>query len=94
MWAQFLSWEDLLEEETAIHSSILAWKIRWTEEPGGLQSTVLRRVRHDCSHQHARLVDIKIHWIYCIIECHFKFSWSAAISFEFDETIDVYIQIV
>ena len=35
---EFLGWEDLLEEEMATHSSILAWKIPWTEEPGGLQS--------------------------------------------------------
>ena len=33
-----LSWEDALEKELAIHSSILAWRIPWTEEPGGLQS--------------------------------------------------------
>ena len=33
-----LRWEDLLEEEIATHSSILAWAIPWTEEPGGLQS--------------------------------------------------------
>ena len=37
-WVRFLSWEDLLEEEMAIHSSILAWRIPWTKEPGGLQS--------------------------------------------------------
>ena len=37
-WAQSLGWEDPLEKETATHSSILAWKIPWTEEPGGLQS--------------------------------------------------------
>ena len=37
-WVQFLGWEDALEKEMAIHSSILAWKIPWTEEPGGLQS--------------------------------------------------------
>ena len=36
---QSLSWEDSLEEETATHSSILAWEIPWTEKPGGLQST-------------------------------------------------------
>ena len=36
-----------LEEETATHSSILAWKIPWTEEPGGLQSMGLQRVGHD-----------------------------------------------
>ena len=37
-WVQFLDWEDSLEKEMATHSSILAWKIPWTEEPGGLQS--------------------------------------------------------
>ena len=36
--SSFLGWEDPLEKETATHSSILAWKISWTEEPGGLQS--------------------------------------------------------
>ena len=36
-WVQSLGWEDPLEKEMAIHSSILAWKIPWTEEPGGLQ---------------------------------------------------------
>ena len=35
-WVQLLCWEDPLEKEMAIHSSILAWKIPWTEEPGGL----------------------------------------------------------
>ena len=37
-WVQSLGWEDPLEKETATHSSILAWKTPWTEEPGGLQS--------------------------------------------------------
>ena len=39
--------EDPLEKEMATHSSILAWRIPWTEEPGGLQSTALKRVGHD-----------------------------------------------
>ena len=39
-------WEDLLEEEMATHSSTFAWKIPWTEEPGGLQSTESQRVGH------------------------------------------------
>ena len=47
MWFRPLSWEDLPEEEMAIHSSILARKIPWTEEPGGLQSMGLQRVRQD-----------------------------------------------
>ena len=42
-----LGWEDSLEEEMATHSSVLAWKIPWTEEPGGLQSMGLQRVRQD-----------------------------------------------
>ena len=37
-WVRFLGWEDPLEKEMATHSSILAWSIPWTEEPGGLQS--------------------------------------------------------
>ena len=39
--------EDQLEKELATYSSILAWEITWTEEPGGLQSMGLQRVRHD-----------------------------------------------
>jgi len=45
-WVQSLDWEDPLEKEMAIQSSILAWKISWTKEPGGLQSTRSQRVRH------------------------------------------------
>ena len=46
-WVRSLGREDTLEKEMATHSSILAWRIPWTEEPGGLQSTGLQRVRHD-----------------------------------------------
>ena len=42
-----LGWEDLLEKEKASHSSVLAWKIPWMEEPGGLQSIGSQRVGHD-----------------------------------------------
>ena len=42
-----LGWEDPLEKEMAINSSILAWRIPWTEEPGGLQSKVLQKVRYN-----------------------------------------------
>ena len=45
-WVQFLGWEDPLEEGMATHSSILAWRIPWTEEPGGPQSMGLQRVGH------------------------------------------------
>ena len=44
---QFLGWEDTLEKEMATHSSILAWRIPWTEEPGRLQSMGSQRVGHD-----------------------------------------------
>ena len=46
-WVQSLGWEDPLEEGTATHSSILAWRIPWTEEPGRLQSMWSQRVRHN-----------------------------------------------
>jgi len=44
---QSLGWKDPLEKEMATHSNILAWRISWTEEPGGLQSMGSQRVRHD-----------------------------------------------
>ena len=50
MWetrVQSLGWEDPLEKEMAIHSSTIAWKIPWTEEPGRLQSLGSQRVGHD-----------------------------------------------
>ena len=47
MWAQSLGWDNTLEKEMATHSSILAWEIPWTEEPGMLQSMGPQRVGHD-----------------------------------------------
>ena len=47
MEVQSLGWEDPREEEMATHSSILAWRIPWTEEPGGLKSIWSQRVGHD-----------------------------------------------
>ena len=46
-WVQSLSWADPLEKEMATHSTILAWKISWAEEPGGLQSMGSQGVGHD-----------------------------------------------
>ena len=46
-WVRSLGWEDPLEKEMATHSSTLAWRIPWTEEPGGLQFTGSQRVGHD-----------------------------------------------
>ena len=50
-WVRSLGWEDLLEKEMAIHSSAIAWKIPWTEEPGRLQSMGSERVGlHSLTH--------------------------------------------
>ena len=46
-WVRSLVWEDPLEKEMAAHSSTLAWKIPWMEEPGRLQSMGSQRVGHD-----------------------------------------------
>ena len=46
-WVQSLGWEDPLEKEMATHSSVPAWRIPWTEEPGGLQFMGSHRVGHD-----------------------------------------------
>ena len=47
IWVRSLGWEELLEEGMATHSGILAWRIPWTEEPGGLQSIESHRVGHN-----------------------------------------------
>ena len=70
-WVRFLSWEDPLEKGTATHSSILAWRIPWTEEPGELQSMGSQRVRHDwATHFHFQgnileSIDILEHYSLC-----------------------------
>ena len=46
-WVQSQGWEDPLEEGMATHANILAWRIPWTEEPGGLQSMGLQRIGHN-----------------------------------------------
>ena len=55
-WVWSLQWEDLLEEEMATHSSILAWEIPGTEEPGRLQSMGLQRTGHDWTSMHTHTV--------------------------------------
>ena len=55
-WVRSLGWEDLLEKEMATHSSTLAWRIPWTEEPGGLQSTGSQsQAPLSTAHSHVRL---------------------------------------
>ena len=56
-----LDWEDPLEEGMATHSSILAWRISWTEEPGRLQSAGSQRVRHDLAHTNKAIMNILVH---------------------------------
>ena len=56
-----LGWEDPLEKEMATHSSILAWKISWTEKPGGLQSLGSQRVGHDWA-TNTYLHSVNIYW--------------------------------
>ena len=48
-WVLSLDWKDPLEEEMTALSSTLAWRMPWTEEPGGLQSMGSQRVGHDCT---------------------------------------------
>ena len=47
IWVHFLGQEDPLEEEMATHSSVLAWRIKWTKKPGGLQAMGSQRVGHN-----------------------------------------------
>ena len=58
MWVQSLGWEEPLEEEMSTHSSILAWKTPWTEEPGGLQSKGSQRdtIEHTHTHTHTLII--------------------------------------
>jgi len=56
IWNRFLGWEDPLEEAMATHSSILAGKIPWTEEPGRLQSMGSQRVEHNWETEHTHLI--------------------------------------
>ena len=59
-WVQSLGWEDLLEKETATHSSILSWKISWTEEPGRLQSMGLQSRTRLSDFSHSCLSEISL----------------------------------
>jgi len=56
MWVRSLDQEDTLEKEMATCSSIPAWEIPWTEEPGGLQSMGAKRVRHDLATKQQKMV--------------------------------------
>ena len=75
-WVRSLGLEDALEKEMATHSSILAWRIPWTEEPGGLQSMRSQRVRHDwATHFH-----FQAGWQYTALMCSFFYLEPACCS--------------
>ena len=81
MWVQSLGPEDPLEEEMATHSSVLAWKIPWTEEPGGVQSMGWQRVdttQHSThTHTHTKVRKHKVgnkHGA-CVLKRHCQEQW-------------------
>ena len=59
-WVHSLGWEDPLEEGMATHSSTLAWRIPWTEEPGGLKSLGSHRVGHDRASKHSTKMEYNL----------------------------------
>ena len=62
-WVRSLGWEDPLEEEMAAHSSVLTWRIPWTEEPGGLQSMGSQRVGHNwVTNTHTHTHNLQLPW--------------------------------
>ena len=72
MQVQSLGWEDFPEEEMATHSSILAQRIQWTEELGGLQAMGSQRVRRDCSDLAQMFTYIKLR---CICDSLLKLDY-------------------
>ena len=78
-WVCTLGWEDPLEKEMAIHSSTLAWKIPWTEEPGRLQSMGSQRVGHEWAAEHTQLRINMGSSEFCFC----KFAWNLRIVFLF-----------
>ena len=71
-----LGWENPLEECMVTHSSILAWKLSWTEEPGRLQSTGLQRVGHDCvcTHTHTHIYLLSIYHLFVFLSVYYQVS--------------------
>ena len=63
-WVRSLGQEDPLEKQMAPHSSTLAWRIPWTEEPGGLQSMVSQRVRHNWVITHTHTVFFRLRGVW------------------------------
>ena len=66
-WVRSVGWEDPLEEEMATHSSILARKIPWTEESGGLQSMESQRVGHDSATKQQHQMAMSLEESLCLL---------------------------
>ena len=95
-WVPFLGWEDPLEKEMVTHCSIFAWRIPWTEEPGGLQSMGLqcwtwwsdwawacaRMDRHTHTHRNKISLALKKEQN-AIVECSLLCEWPFSLSFFF-----------
>ena len=79
MWVQSLGWEDSPEKEMAIHSSILAWEISWTEKPDGLQSMGLQQsdMTYQLNHHHHKTIHtcFQIYQFYCFLILYLFFSF-------------------
>ena len=71
-WVWSLGWEDLLEKEVTTHSSIPAWRIPWTEEPGGLQFMGSQRVGHDWSDWASKYIHSDPVYFNCYTELHYR----------------------
>ena len=83
-WVRSLGREDALEEAMAAHSSILAWRTPWTEEPGGLESMGSQRVRHDWNDSVGTHVDTSSSWrpLHCLLCQHYWVLSSVDLQFQ------------
>ena len=68
-WVRSLGWENPLENAVTVHSSTLAWRIPWTEEPGGLQSMGSQRVKHDLATKQKQQYSIMENYLKMKIIC-------------------------
>ena len=71
-----LAWEDPLEKGMATHSSILAWRIPWTEKPGGLQTIGSQRVRHEWAAEHTHTVGYPADWAAIHFSAFYGLPWN------------------
>ena len=69
MQVQSLGQENALEEGMATHSRVLAWRIPWTEESGGLQSIGSQRVRRDRARTHILSYGVQVPWVWLYLGC-------------------------